>query len=393
MALPPTLSVVLPNYNHAEFLGRAVQALLAQERRADEIILIDDASIDSSIRVIEEVAATAPSIRVLTNAQNIGVIPTLERGLRLAQGKYIYFAAADDFVLPGFFETALERLEANPDLGLFCGQAVLIEGHTNRPFALRPAVWPRMSRGRIDPARVRRLLKTTDNWILTGSSIFRRECVLWAGGFDNGLGPFADGMLARKLALKFGFFFEPEPVATWVIFSDSQSRSTALNRHKTTHFLDVVPSWLAADPIFPGWYAESFRNRSRFSACRLVLQRKPLDREFILTVGARSPAESATIKKIMRLPDRQARWAILALLWYWLRPIALTSLLRTSFAMCMRHLAFGRWFGQTRRRACAFSDSSKRDAGSRLATSKDDERSRSQTRITDEYRATRSGRG
>ncbi len=67
----------------------------------------------------------------------------------------------------------------------------------------------------------------------------------------------------------------------------------------------------------------------------------------------------------MLLPDRQARWAILALLWYRLRPIALTSLLRTSLAMCMRHLAFGRWFGQTRRRAYAFSDSSKRDAGSR----------------------------
>ncbi len=82
--------------------------------------------------------------------------------------------------------------------------------------------------GRVDAARVRQLLKTTDNWILTGSSIFRRERVIWAGGLDDDLGPFADGMLGRKLALKFGFFFEPKPVATWVIFSDSQSRSTAL---------------------------------------------------------------------------------------------------------------------------------------------------------------------
>jgi hypothetical protein len=41
-ALPPALSVVLPNYNYAEFLDRALQALVAQELKADEIIVIDD---------------------------------------------------------------------------------------------------------------------------------------------------------------------------------------------------------------------------------------------------------------------------------------------------------------------------------------------------------------
>ena len=198
---------------------------------------------------------------------------------------------------------------------------------------------------------------------MTGSSIFRRECVLWGGGLDSALGPFADGMLARKLALNFGFFFEPKPVATWVIFSDSHSRSTALDRRKTTYYLDAVPSWIAADPTFPPWYAEVFRNRSRFSACRLVLQRMPLDREFILAVGARSSAESAAIEKIMALPDRLARIVILALLWYRLRPVALTALLRTMFVLRITRLAFGRWFRQTRYRASALSDGGQTRSG------------------------------
>jgi glycosyltransferase involved in cell wall biosynthesis len=342
------LTVVLPNYNHAKLIGRALQALTTQEHAPDEIIVIDDASADDSVRVIEEFADGASSVSLLRNTDNLGVNPSLERGLRAARGRYVYFAAADDFVLPGFFDTALRRLEANPDLALFCGQAVLVDGRTSKPFAMRPAVWPRMNAGRLDPVRVRRLLETTDNWILTGSSIFRRECVLWAGGLDDRLGPFADGMLGRKLALKFGFFFEPKPVATWIIFSDSHSRSAALDRRKTAQFLDAVPSWIAADPIFPAWYAEAFRNRSRFSACRLVLQRTPLDREFILAVGARSVAESAAIEKILVLPDGPARFMILALLWYRLRPVALTALLRTMFALHITRLAFGRWFRQTR---------------------------------------------
>jgi glycosyltransferase involved in cell wall biosynthesis len=359
MSAAVTLSVVLPNYNHAKLIGRALRALMAQERAPDEIIVVDDASTDDSVRVIEEFAATEPAISLLRNARNAGVNPTLDRGLRAARGKYVYFAAADDFVLPGFFETALRRLDANPDLALFCAEAVLVDGRTNRSFAARPAVWPRMSAGRVDPARVRRLLETTDNWILTGSSIFRRECVLWAGSLDDTLGPFADGMLGRKLALKFGFFFEPKAVATWVIFSDSHSREVALNLDKTRHFLDAVPAWLAADPIFPAWYADVFRNRWRFGACRLVLQRHPLDREFILAVGARSPAEFAAIEKILALPDRLARVAILALLWYRLRPITLAALLRTIFALRITRLAFGLWFRQTQSRTA----SGLRDAG------------------------------
>ena len=129
-----------------KFIGRALAALLAQERAADEIIVIDDGSTDDSVRVIERFAAGAPSIRVLHNPNNIGVIPTLQRGLQAARGKYIYFAASDDWVLPGFFELALRRLEANPDVGLFCGEAMLVDGRNNRPFAVRPAVRPTNAR-------------------------------------------------------------------------------------------------------------------------------------------------------------------------------------------------------------------------------------------------------
>jgi len=77
MTIPATLSVVLPNYNHAKLIGRALEALLAQGRAADEIIVIDDGSTDDSVRVIDRFAGRAPSIRVLQNANNTGVIPTL----------------------------------------------------------------------------------------------------------------------------------------------------------------------------------------------------------------------------------------------------------------------------------------------------------------------------
>ena len=83
-----TLSVILPNYNHAKFVGCALMALVAQERAPDEIIVIDDGSTDDSVAVIERLAAGAPTIRLLRNDRNIGVITTLQRGLREARGTH-----------------------------------------------------------------------------------------------------------------------------------------------------------------------------------------------------------------------------------------------------------------------------------------------------------------
>ena len=77
----PVLSVVLPNYNHAQYLPRALDALLTQERPPDEIIVIDDCSIDGSRDIVARYAAKNPSIRLLLNDANVGVIPTLSRGL------------------------------------------------------------------------------------------------------------------------------------------------------------------------------------------------------------------------------------------------------------------------------------------------------------------------
>jgi glycosyltransferase involved in cell wall biosynthesis len=329
-----TLSVVLPNYNHGKFIGRALAALLGQERAADEIIVIDDGSTDDSVAVIERIAATAPAIRLLRNPGNVGVIPTLQRGLEAARGKYVYFAASDDWVFPGFFALALRRLEADPDMGLFCGEAMLIDGASNRPFAVRPAVRPRLRAGRIEAAAVQQLLRSTDNWILTGSAIFRRDCVIWAGGFDTRLGSHADSFIARKVALKFGFLFEPQIVASWVVFPDSVSRQTALDLQRTKYILDVVPTLIAADPGFPSWYADAFRDRWRFGACRLALQADPIERSVVLELGAPTAAEKAKLETILAWPNQNlARLVILARLWYRLRPTSLLALLRTMLAM------------------------------------------------------------
>src|SRR5690349_3281348 len=109
-----TVSVILPNYNHGHFLERPIAALLAQGPLLREILLIDDGSTDNSLSVIERIARDEPCIRVLRNPQNMGVIATQQRGLAEATGDYVYFGAADDWIMPGFFPLAVGMLKQYP---------------------------------------------------------------------------------------------------------------------------------------------------------------------------------------------------------------------------------------------------------------------------------------
>jgi glycosyltransferase involved in cell wall biosynthesis len=326
-----TLSVVLPNCNHAALIPRALAALLAQERPADEIIIVDDGSTDDSLRIIESWAEREPTIRCLVNPRNLGVVPSLQRGLDAAGGRYLYFAAADDWVRPGFFSLAVDRLDADPSCGFFCADAVLVDGETGRPQGFRPIARPRFGQGRVTPERAAELLTRIDNWVLTGSTVFRHVSVVQAGGFDARLGSFADGFLSRKIALSNGFFYAPVPVAVWCIFAGSASRQAALCDAEAV--LRRVLPIIEADPVFPRWYPEVFRRRWRFAVARLALAGDPVDRKLIAEMGARSVSDRLALSLIWRfLPSTPGRWAILALLWLRWRPTALSRVISTALA-------------------------------------------------------------
>jgi glycosyltransferase involved in cell wall biosynthesis len=329
----PTLSVILPNYNHGLLLPRAIRALLAQERRPDEIVIVDDGSSDNSRAVIEELGRSSPTLRVLWNRANRGAIPTLNRGIEAATGRYVYLAAADDWILPGFFKLALAALEANPDCGLFCGESLLVDGPTNRPTGVRPPARPAHRAGSISAGQTQALLRRIDNFILTNSCIFRRDCIAAAGHLDETLGPFADGIMARKIALTHGFYFVPRIVACWAVYPESYSRQAASDLDQARNFLNRIPARLAAGPAFPPWYADVFARRWRFATSRLALDAKPVDHQRVLAMGARSRLDRLVLRAIGALPSRSlAGVMMLAWLALRLRPTSLIALARTALA-------------------------------------------------------------
>ena len=94
----PAVTVLLPVYNAAAFVGEAIRSVLAQTYRDFELLVIDDASTDDSEQVVRQFKDAR--IRYLVNESNLGITGTLNRGLSEARGDYIARMDADDICHP-----------------------------------------------------------------------------------------------------------------------------------------------------------------------------------------------------------------------------------------------------------------------------------------------------
>src|ERR1700756_5018477 len=93
----PTVSVIVPNYNHARFLPKRIDSILRQSFQDFELILLDDCSTDDSRSILSQ-HASDPRVRIEFNQVNSGSpFKQWNRGVGLARGQYIWIAESDDY--------------------------------------------------------------------------------------------------------------------------------------------------------------------------------------------------------------------------------------------------------------------------------------------------------
>ena len=108
----PRASIIIAAYNAEKFLGRAAGSLFSQTLKDIEIIIVDDASTDSTADIISSLTAD-PRVRTFRNSENLGPGETRNRGLDLATGKWIGVLDADDAYQPNRLEKLIDVAEKN----------------------------------------------------------------------------------------------------------------------------------------------------------------------------------------------------------------------------------------------------------------------------------------
>jgi len=214
----PTLSLLLANYNHAEYLHTALAGICGQTRPADEIIIVDDGSTDDSLAIIDDYAQRHPNIRVIRNGGNRGQHYSIQRALLAAKGEYVAWASSDDLLLPDFIERSLGVLEQFPEAGLCCSQlAVFVDGTTEvRHYTGRShgAAFDYGSTPRhYPPKMLAATLRRHYLWMSGNTVVVRRNALLEMGGFEQALRWHSDWFAFYAVALRYGACFIPETLA------------------------------------------------------------------------------------------------------------------------------------------------------------------------------------
>ena len=106
----PEVSIIVPVYNCAAFLGRCVDSILSQTQRNIQLLLVDDGSTDGTSRICDDFAARDDRV-VVIHQKNAGVSAARNAGLDAAVGKYVGFVDADDYIAEDTYETALSAMD------------------------------------------------------------------------------------------------------------------------------------------------------------------------------------------------------------------------------------------------------------------------------------------
>lgn len=122
-----SLAVVIPSYNHAHYIGLALESVLGQSRRPDRVIVIDDGSKDQSLEVLESFKPRG--VEVLAR-ENRGAHHTINQAINLAAEDcdYISILNSDDHYHPERFARLLPMLESRPEKSVVCSGIRVIDG-------------------------------------------------------------------------------------------------------------------------------------------------------------------------------------------------------------------------------------------------------------------------
>jgi glycosyltransferase involved in cell wall biosynthesis len=193
------VSVIIPSYNRASFIDRAVQSVLLQTYPYLEVIVVDDGSKDGTRSVLEQLGKTDSRIRCLSHDSNKGAQVARNTGIREARGEWISFLDSDDYWLPQSLELRLRVAEQQQIKVVHSDCEIVREDGIRKPFGVLPLA-----------GRVYRALLTHPGPVFP-TLLVAREAIAKIGYLDENIISWQEWDTSIRLAryYKFGFVVEP----------------------------------------------------------------------------------------------------------------------------------------------------------------------------------------
>lgn len=213
--MPPVVSVIIPTYNRAHLVGRAIQSVLDQTYPEFELIVVDDASNDGTDKVVKNF--NDPRIRYVRHNQNMGVAAARNTGINAAQGRYIAFQDSDDEWLPEKLDMQIKVFSNAPrEVGVvYTDMWKINEG--------RKKYWHSPSNMPDDGIIYKRSLQRVFT-IGIGTALIKRTCLSQSGIFDESFSSLEDFEFFIRISKFFCFYHIDVPLVKYHDTKNSVSK-------------------------------------------------------------------------------------------------------------------------------------------------------------------------
>ena len=174
--MTPTVSVIVPNYNHAPYLRQRIESILAQTYQDFELILLDDCSTDGSRTILEGYRDNPHVTHLVYNETNSGsAFRQWKKGIELTQGEWIWIAESDDYCEPTFLDRMMAEVAKAPHCVLAYAATWWVDEKGNKLWDTRHSDHVNLYPGH---DFIRKKLAVCNSITNVSECIFRRDCYL-----------------------------------------------------------------------------------------------------------------------------------------------------------------------------------------------------------------------
>jgi glycosyltransferase involved in cell wall biosynthesis len=303
MARVPLVSICIPTYNMAHFLGGAAESVLAQTEADLELVVCDDGSTDGTADLCRELARDS-RVRYVRTAGRSGQSGIFNRCHREARGDYVTLLHADDLLFPRFVEDRIRRLRDAPGDDYVFGAVVLVDAVGARTGVQSP--WSgdrRFARGELTGPLLMGCLLSPP------SLMIRRACLDQVGPFREDLTWGLDWEWDLRLAERCAGAYASEPLAGYRIHEGSGTAQELAAARNGAQERTILAATLARQP------SGAIRRRHARQAYRSLSRRHMYFADQALRRGSPSVARSNLWFAMLAdgfLLSRPTLWLVLA---------------------------------------------------------------------------------
>ena len=227
-------SVIIPLYNKAPYVSKAIESVLTQTFTNYELLVVDDGSKDESASVATKSIEGRRNCQLIQQ-ENAGVSVARNKGVDASHGDFICFLDADDWWEPTFLEEMDKFVSEFPDAGIYGTNYIIVNETRHKTRVAMVGVEPGFEKGYIDYCQV--YAKTMYMPLWTGAVCVPRRVFDEMCGFPRGIKLGEDFMLWIRIALKYKVAFLNKPLANYNQDVDGENRGVGRLHDPRNHML------------------------------------------------------------------------------------------------------------------------------------------------------------